>query len=152
MTVDRTNTPTNTNEIVVPLHEEQASVAKRRIVTGRVQVSTVTREHEQLVDEVLAREEVEIERTPIGKRVAAVPGIREEGDTTVIPVVEEVLVVERHLVLKEEIRVRRVRRNESHRERVMLRRQEAFVTRSPVEQPPTTASAVNEAVKTNKTT
>src|SRR5271155_4714895 len=125
-----TSERTDFHEIVVPLHEEQASLAKRRIVTGRVQVSTVTREREQLLDEELVREHVEIERIPIGKQVEVAPTVREEGDITVIPVVEEILVVERRLVLKEEIRVRRVRSNESHRERVMLRRQEAIITRS----------------------
>ena len=124
---------TDPEEIAVPLYEEQASVAKRRIVTGKVQVSTVTREHVQVIDEVLGREHVEIERTPIDKRIDAMPAVREEGDTIIIPIVEETLVVERRLVLKEEIRVRRVHSNENHRERVVLRRQEAIVTRNPVE-------------------
>jgi uncharacterized protein (TIGR02271 family) len=146
-----TSQPTDSQEIVVPLHEEQASLAKRRIVTGHVQVSTVTREREQLLDEVLSREQVEIERIPIGKQVEVAPTVREEGDTTVIPVVEEILVVQRRLVLKEEIRVRRVRSNESHRERVMLRRQEAIITRNPVEQSVTAALAAVEAVNKDKT-
>src|SRR5271166_6697524 len=116
MTTERTDP----EEIAIPLYEEQATAAKRRVVTGQVQVSTVTREHEQVIDEMLAREQVEIERTPINKQVEGMPAIREEGDTTIIPVVEEILVVERRLVLKEEVRIRRVHRNENHRERVIL--------------------------------
>jgi uncharacterized protein (TIGR02271 family) len=142
---------TDPQEVVVPLYEEQASIAKRRIVTGRVQVSRVTNEHEQLIDETLAREQVEIERTPIGKPVQVLPSVREEGDTIVIPIVEEVLVVERRLILKEEVRVRRVRSNEAHRERVMLRRQEAVITRDPVEQSVATAHATDATVNPNKT-
>jgi len=146
-----TTQSTDPQEVVLPLYEEQASIAKRRIVTGRVQVSRVTSEHEQLIDETLAREQVEIERTPIGKPVQALPSVREEGDTIVIPIVEEVLVVERRLILKEEVRVRRVRSNEAHRERVMLRRQEAVITRDPVEQSVATAHATDETVNPNTT-
>ncbi|HTS60125.1 MAG TPA: YsnF/AvaK domain-containing protein [Terriglobales bacterium] len=137
-------------EILVPLSEEQASIAKRRIVTGRVQVSRVTCEHEQLLDETLAREQVEVERTPIGKVVEVPPSVREEGDTIIIPIVEEILVVERRLLLKEEVRVRRVRSSESHRERVMLRRQEAIITRDSVE-PSLAGDASDETVNSNQT-
>ena len=143
---------TDPQDIVVPLYEEQASIAKRRIVTGRVQVSRVTSEHEQWIDETLAREHVEIERTPIGKPVQVPPRVREEGDTIVIPIVEEVLVVERRLILKEEVRLRRVRSNESHRERVMLRRQQAVITRAPVEPSVAPAHATDETVNPNKHT
>ena len=59
------------------------------------------------------------------------PEVRQEGDTTIIPIVEEILVVERRLVLKEEVHIRRVRTTEHHKEAVMLRYQEAVVTRHP---------------------
>lgn len=42
---------------------------------------------------------------PRNQAVAELPGIRLEGDTTIIPVVEEQLVVEKRLVLVEEIHV-----------------------------------------------
>ena len=60
------------------------------------------------------------------------PSISQEGDTTIIPVVEEIVVVERRLVLKEEIRVRRVSTKEQHQETVVLREQEAVTTREEV--------------------
>ena len=47
-----------------------------------------------------------------------------------MPVVEEVVVVERRLLLAEEIHVRRVRTTRQHVETVQLRRQEALVTRT----------------------
>lgn len=119
-------------QVVIPLLAEEISVAKRRIVTGRVEIAIICREREELVDELLTREQVEIERTPVGTTVERAPEIREEGDTLVIPVVEEVLVVERRLFLKEEVRVRRVRGAERHQERVKVRRQDVVVTRPPV--------------------
>jgi uncharacterized protein (TIGR02271 family) len=117
----------------VPLHAEEISISKEKTETGRVQVSTLTREHEQLVDEFLTNEHVEIERVPIGKPIDARPEVREEADRIIVPVIEEVLVLERRLVLKEEVHIRRVRGTERHQERVKLRKQEAVVTRVPLE-------------------
>ena len=51
-----------------------------------------------------------------------------EGDTTIIPVVEEVVVVERRLVLREEIRVRKRRVEQAERVRVTLRQERADVS------------------------
>jgi uncharacterized protein (TIGR02271 family) len=118
-------------EAVIPLAAEEVTVSKQVVETGRVKIARVTHEREQLINELLVRETVEISRTPIGQQVDAMPAVREEGDTTVIPIVEEVLVVERRLFLKEEVHVRRVRTTERHEESVMLRHQEAVITRLP---------------------
>jgi uncharacterized protein (TIGR02271 family) len=114
---------------------EELAVERRQVETGRVRVDVVTREHEELVDVPLAREQIVVERVPIDRRVDAIPAIREDGDTIIVPVVEEVLVVERRLMLKEELHVKRVRTTEQYRENVKLRRQEAVVTRTPSEAP-----------------
>ena len=127
--------PDKTGETVIPLLAEEVAVAKQVVETGRVQVSRITHEREQLIDELLAHETVEIDRIPIGKQVATMPAIKEEGDTIVIPIVEEVLVIERRLLLKEEVRVRRVRSTEGHQESVTLRHHEAVVTRLLAETP-----------------
>ena len=111
------------------LAAEELSVAKATSETGRVRVSTHTHEREVLVDENLARETVEIETIPVGLRIHAVPEVRHEGDTTIIPVVEEILFLEKRLMLKEEIHIRRVRTTERFQEKVTLRHQEAVVSR-----------------------
>jgi stress response protein YsnF len=90
-----------------------------------------------MIDVPLSRERVEVERIAIGREIEAIPPRRQEGDTTIVPVVEEVVVVRRTLVLKEELHIRHVRSTEQHRENVTLRRQEAVIDRLPVEQPPT---------------
>ena len=117
------------DQVVVPLHAEELSVAKRRVVTGQVKVGTVTRESEQLIEELLEHEHVEIERVAIGKQVDKAPAVREEGDTLIIPILEEIVVVERRLLLKEEVRVRRIRERQPYQERVVIRKQEAVITR-----------------------
>ena len=118
-----------TQEAVLRLSAEEVSVA-RRAVQGRVQVHVHTVARQHAVDEALTHERVEIERVAIGRPVDAIPPDRQEGDTTVISVVEEVVVIHRQLVLREEVRMRRVRVTERHRETVSLRVQEAVVERS----------------------
>jgi uncharacterized protein (TIGR02271 family) len=119
-------------QTVIPLLQEELSVSKRVVPTTRVQVSRVTHSHEQLVDELLGREQVEVERVAIEKTIDRMPSVREEGDCIIVPVVEEVLKLERVLVLKEEVRIRRVRGTERYQERVTLRKQEAVVNRLPI--------------------
>ena len=132
---DESHSSEQSGESVLPLLAEDAVIAKQVVETGRIQIARVTHEREQLIDELLARETAEIERVRIGQQVDTMPTEREEGDTIVIPVVEEVLVIERRLFLKEEVRVRRVRSTERHQESVTLRHHEAVVTRLPVETP-----------------
>lgn len=138
-------------DVVVPIYQERACVSKRRVVTSRVKVSRVTHQSERLLTETLARQQVKIDRIPIGKLIDAVPKIREEGDAIIIPIVEEIPVVEHRLVLTEEVWVRRVRSKENHRERVTLRCQKAVVTRDPAE-PPVAAEASEGIVNTNRAT
>ena len=118
-------------ESTIPLLAEEFAVSKQAVETARVRVTKVTHQREQLIDEELARESVEIERIPIGRQVDTMPAVREEGETIVVPIVEEVLVIQRRLFLKEEVRIRRVRTTEKHRETVSLRHQEAVVTLLP---------------------
>jgi stress response protein YsnF len=118
-----------TKDLRVPLHVEEISVSRREIKKANVQVALVTETREQLINEELTHVRVEIERVPIDRAVEVAPPTRQEGDITIIPVVEEIVVVERRLVLKEEVRVRRVSTKEQHQETVVLRQQEAVVTR-----------------------
>ena len=117
----------------IPLLAEEVSVSKKQIVTGQVKISTVTRQHEELVEALLEHDNVEIERTTVGREVDQAPMVREEGDTLIIPIVEEVVVVERRLVLKEEVRVRRKRETQPYQQRVVVRKQEVVITRLPDE-------------------
>jgi stress response protein YsnF len=116
-------------DLHIPLHEKEVSLSRREIKKANVQVALVTGTREQLIDEELTHVRVEIERVPIDRTVEVAPPTRQEGDITIIPVVEEIVVVERRLVLKEEVRVRRVSTKEQHQETLVLRQQEAVVTR-----------------------
>ena len=132
------------------VHAEDISITKSRVVSGITRVETVTRSRQHEIDEPLVHERVEVERVAIGRPVDAAPAVRVEGDTTVIPVVEEVVVVERRLILKEEVRIRRVQVAGVHRETITLREQEVVVTRRPAgEEAAGTGPLMAETTQTN---
>ena len=105
-------------------------MGKRRVETGRgVRVRKTVQERQAVVDEPLAKDEVRVERVKVDRTVEAPVEVRYEGDTMIVPVLEEVLVVQKRLVLKEEIRITR-RRSATHApQRVTLRSEQAQVER-----------------------
>jgi len=121
--------------IVIPVVVEELEVHKRTVETGRVRIRKTVTEREELIDQPLLREEVQVEHIPIQRIVDGPVAIRQEGDVLVIPVVEEVLVVEKRLILREEIRVTRRRVEEHHSERVVLRNEQVSVERSDAREP-----------------
>src|SRR5215469_1119599 len=106
----RTQEPADSN--VLRLYAEDATVSRQTVETGRVRVAKVTRVRDHLVDELLASTNVEVERVPIGRVIDAMPAVKDEDGLLVVPVVEETVVVERRLVLKEELHIRRIQTTE----------------------------------------
>lgn len=114
---------------VLPLVEEAATVSKRSVPTGKVRISTHVDVAHEMARAVLQSETVEVTRVEIGSQIDTVPEVRTEGDLTIIPVCEEVLVVEKKLFLKEELHVRRRTETETVETPIALRRQRAVVER-----------------------
>ena len=106
---DRTVRQASGDDMVatIPLVEERLKVTKREVESGRVRVHVTVEESNDTLSEKLSHDEVEVEHVPRGVRVAEMPHVRLEGGTTIVPVVEEVLVVEKALMLVEEIHIRR---------------------------------------------
>jgi uncharacterized protein (TIGR02271 family) len=123
------------SDVTVPVSEEQLTVETRRVPTGKVRVETRTETLEETAEAELETSEVEVVRVPIDMEVDSPPPIRSEGDVTIIPVIEERLVVSRRLVLKEEIHIRRRSSVETVQLPVSLRKQKAIVTRGAYENP-----------------
>lgn len=124
----RSDTPIEAEEIL-PLVEETATVHKRAVVTGKVRVRTVTDAAEELAKATLQSDTLEVTRVLVDKVVETAPEIRTEGDLTIVPVLEEVLVVTKQLVLKEELHIRRRVETETVEVPVTLRKQRAIVER-----------------------
>ena len=114
---------------VIPLVEERAVILKRKKLTGGLRVRTVVRESEKVIDQPLTTDAVEVERVLLGRWVEAPIPIRQEGETTIITLLEEVAVVEKRLRATEEVRITRRRTTRQAAQHVTLRREEAVVER-----------------------
>lgn len=124
----------------LPLLAEQVTLRKRVVETARVRVSKRTRSREQQVDMALRRDDVVIERVAVNRLIdgpvyGPIDGIasRQEGDVTIVPIYEEVLV--KRLLLKEELHIRRRARIEPREPvSVALRYETVEVVRTPLAQ------------------
>jgi uncharacterized protein (TIGR02271 family) len=120
----------STSVETIELLEEVLHVSKRTVETGRVKVSVLTETEQRLVTETLRSRRVEVERHTLGQQLQpgeSVPASRLDGDLLIIPIVEEILVVEKRLVVTEELRIRVVHQDEPVTQTVPLRRQKAVI-------------------------
>lgn len=115
---------------------ETATLQKRDLVTGRVRVSTRTETTDEMVSAMLDRTDVEVTRIALDQDIEVAPSVRTEGDVTIVPIVEEILVVEKRLVLREEIHIRQIKTTQSFELPVSLRKQRAVIERDDVPETP----------------
>jgi uncharacterized protein (TIGR02271 family) len=121
---------------VLPVIAETLDVQRQRIEVGRIRIQKRVHEQQELVDEPLLREEAQIERVAINRVIDQPVGIRNEGETLIIPILEEVLVVEKKLMLREELRITKRSVETHHPQEVTLRSEEVIVERvEPQERP-----------------
>jgi uncharacterized protein (TIGR02271 family) len=124
------------DETTIPVVREEPVVHKRSVETGSgVRIAKTVAEREHVVEEMLAKDEVLIERVSVGRAVDAAnpPGIRYEGATMIVPVLEEILVAQKRTILTEELRITSARRHVREQQRVVLRSEEVSV--DPFEEP-----------------
>ncbi|SRR5579883_3359538 len=114
---------------VIPVIEEELVAGAREVKTGTVRVSKHVEQVRKIVTAPAVHDVVEVNRVPVNRVIDSMPKMREEGDVLVIPVVEEELVVQKRLVLKEEIHIRRKRTKERVSKEVTLDREQATVER-----------------------
>jgi len=115
----------------IPVIQEQATISKRVVETGRVKISKRVRECEEVVDVPHYQEEVKVERVPVNQFVEQMPYVRTEGDTTIIPVVEERHVLEKKLFVLEELHVKKERKESHQPHTVKVLKEEVQVERIP---------------------
>ena|SRR5688500_7182040 len=115
--------------MVIPVIQEEIIVDKQVIETGKVRISKRISGHEELVDVPLFREEVTVERVPVNLFVEEPPPVRQEGDTMIIPVVREEIIVQKKILLVEELRVRKEVIEHHEPQTVNVLREEVDITR-----------------------
>lgn len=124
------NSESRVKSETIPVIEEKLQVGKEVVETGKVHISKRVHEEEETIGVPLSQEEVSVERVPVNKYVdTAPPGIRQEGDTTIISVLKEVTVVEKRLMLVEEVHIRKDLKKSTSEQKVTLRKEEVIVDR-----------------------
>jgi uncharacterized protein (TIGR02271 family) len=119
---------------VVPIAEEDIAVGTAAQDVERIRVEKTVTTEEVDYDAPYGAEELVVERIPIGRPVERAPEVRVEGATTIIPIVEETVVLEKRLVLKEEVRITKHRTEGTRRLRVPRRVEHARVERTVLSQ------------------
>lgn len=116
---------------VLPVSEEQIEIGRRVVESGAVRIRKQVDSVPVAIDDVETKEEVSVQRVPVGRVVDAPLGVRQEGDVTIVPVLEERLV--KQWVLVEEIHLTRSRREVPVQHEVSVRRESVVVERRDAE-------------------
>lgn len=123
--------PASVERIIVPLHAEEMSVTTQRVPVGGVRLHKRVVERQEVLEQPVFRDHANVERVTVNRMVEGTtpPAVRHEGDTMIVPLLEEVLVVEKRLMVREELHVRLSRVLERDTQTVTLRREEAQIER-----------------------
>jgi len=116
---------------VIPVIEEKLRIDKEKVETGKFRITKKIHEEEVTENVSVSEENVTVERKDINEYVdTAPPATRQEGNCTIISVVKEVLVVEKKLILVEEIHVTKHQNESSVPVKDTLRKEEVRVTKT----------------------
>jgi len=96
------------DERTLELREEELIVRRQMRDVGEAHIRTRVEEVPARLEVEANAEEVEVEHVPAGQVVSQRVEPYQEGDVLVVPVYEEQLVVTKRLLLREQLRIRRV--------------------------------------------
>ncbi len=114
----------------VPVIQEEVKVGKRPKRSGVLRVRKRVHDREELVEQPLLKEEAVVTRVPVNRYLETPAEIREEDGVIIVPLMEEVAVVEKRLLLKEEIRIQRRKMEVREHQKIVLRSEEAVIEHS----------------------
>lgn len=128
--------PINEKSKVIPVIEERLHVSKEWRETGRVRISKTVAEEEVDYQVSVQQEELIVERKQINQYVeVAPPATRYEGDTTIISVLKEVIVVERKLMLVEELHITKRKKEHTVTGTETLRKEQVSIDKIDIRKP-----------------
>ena len=113
----------------IPVVEEQLHVEKKEVETGKVYISKQIQEEEATVEVPLQHDKVNVERVAINQYIEEHPNVRYEGNKIIIPVVQEEVVVEKKILLVEEVHIDREYYQENFSETFTLKKEIIEVAR-----------------------
>jgi len=142
---DESTEPRNEAEpTVVPVIAEELVAGTKAVTTGTVRVHKRVHERTQHVEMPVLRDVVDIKRVAVNRVVERPPQVRTVGETIIVPVVEEEIIVTKRLVLKEEVHLVRRRGTSRAKRDVIVRRETAEVERLDAEGRPVPAGTTRQ--------
>lgn len=107
----------------LPVIEEQLQVGKKSIDKGGFRILKKVDEETVVIPMVSRSTEFSFERVSVNRYVEEHPPVRYEGNTMILPVVEEEVVVQKRLKLVEELRVTSVEKETLEQKEVVLKKE-----------------------------
>ena len=120
----------NENEdIVVPVVSEELHADAAQLVTGGVRVTKRVHTHEEILEQELRKSHAEVKRVKTNRVVDGPQPVQRNGNTLVIPIVSEVLRIEKQWIVTEEIHITQIEKSETVQQTVPVRQEEASIER-----------------------
>lgn len=124
------NNPFGSNEkYVIPVIQEQLHISKQVVETGTVSLSKKIVEEAYETELSVYQEDLIVERKPINEYIEGdLPQIRMEGETTIMPIIKEVII--KRLLLVEEVHITMRKTDTIVPVHEVLRKEEITITRN----------------------
>jgi stress response protein YsnF len=116
-------------EYVVPVVNEEVHADAIPVQTGGVRVTKHVEGHDEILEQELRRGRVEIKRVKTDRVVDGPQQVQRVGNTLVVPVVSEVLSVQKQWVVTEEIHITQIEELETVQQKVRVNEEQAEVER-----------------------
>jgi uncharacterized protein (TIGR02271 family) len=119
------------NGDTIPVFSEDITVQKKEVVTGKVSIKKTVQEEVQTVSTPVVSDDYEIVRVPVHPTVLMVAPepVRHEGDTMIIPVVREIMVLEKRFEIIEEIHIRHNKQESISTQQISLKKEHVDIKR-----------------------
>jgi stress response protein YsnF len=116
-------------DLVIPIVREEVHAEAVPVATGGVRVTKRVESHDEIVEQELRKSNVEVKRVQTNRVVDGPQPVQRVGSTLIVPVVSEVLRVEKQWVVTEEIHITETQESQTVQNKVTLNREEAEITR-----------------------
>ena len=116
-------------DLVIPIVREEVHAEAVPVATGGVRVTKRVESHDEIVEQELRKSHVEVKRVKTDRVVDGPQPVQRVGNTLIVPVVSEVLRIEKQWVLTEEIHITEVEERETVRSNVTLNSEQAQIER-----------------------
>jgi uncharacterized protein (TIGR02271 family) len=119
---------------VIPIIQEQLHISKQVVETGTVSLSKKIVEEAYETELSVYKEDLIVERKPINEYIKGdLPKTRTEGETTIVPIIKEVII--KRLLLVEEVHITMRKTETVVPVNEVLRKEEITITRNNSQSP-----------------